>query len=80
MIQINLHDFFFFIIFKIQEKCQSAVLLNAKGEPRSGGGGGGGGGGEAAAKKPASQPKPVSRPNTAKQITVSILLQLILLF
>ncbi|KAK3102168.1 hypothetical protein FSP39_009299 [Pinctada imbricata] len=48
---------------KIQECCQNAVLLNAKGEPRSGGGGG------AAAKPPPakdSAPKPVQRPATAK--------------
>ena len=38
---------------QIQDKCQTAVLLNAKGEPRSGGGG-------EAAKK--NEPKPVSRP------------------
>lgn len=42
---------------KIQERCQSAVLLNAKGEPRAGGGGGGEG---APPKK--NEPKPVSKP------------------
>ena len=40
------------ICVQIQEKCQSAVLLNAKGEPR-------GGAGEAPKK---NEPKPVSRP------------------
>ncbi|XP_070200256.1 cytoskeleton-associated protein 5-like isoform X2 [Littorina saxatilis] len=43
---------------KIQEKCQSAVLLNAKGEPRAGSGGG------EAAKK--NEPKPVARPSSSK--------------
>ena len=40
------------VCVQIQEKCQSAVLLNAKGEPR-------GGAGEAPKK---NEPKPVSRP------------------
>jgi hypothetical protein len=47
------------LFIQIQEKCAAAVLLNAKGEPRSGGGGGG-----EVAKK--NEPKPVSRPATAK--------------
>lgn len=41
---------------KIQEKCAAAVLLNAKGEPRSGGG--------EAVKK--NEPKPVPKPTAAK--------------
>ncbi|XP_076471814.1 cytoskeleton-associated protein 5-like isoform X2 [Babylonia areolata] len=46
---------------KIQEYCQKAVLLNAKGEPR-----GGGGGGAAAAPAPKkNEPKPVARPASA---------------
>ncbi|KAK7477171.1 hypothetical protein BaRGS_00031556, partial [Batillaria attramentaria] len=49
----------------IQERCQSAVLLNAKGEPRQGSGGGGGETAAAAAAKK-SVPKPVTRPPTAK--------------
>lgn len=48
---------------KIQERCQSAVLLNAKGEPRQGAGGGGEAS-AAVAKK--NEPKPVARPATAK--------------
>ncbi|CAG2202668.1 CKAP5 [Mytilus edulis] len=45
---------------KIKESCEKAVLLNAKGEPRSGGG--------SAVSKPAPakapEPKPVARPKT----------------
>lgn len=49
-------------VLQINECCEKAVLLNAKGEPRSGGGG-------AAVAKAApakgSEPKPVERPKTA---------------
>ncbi|RUS89220.1 hypothetical protein EGW08_003030 [Elysia chlorotica] len=56
---------------KIQEWCEKAVLLNAKGEPRAGGGGGGGAGAGRPASAPAAKggsdaPKPVARPATAK--------------
>ncbi|GFO33537.1 cytoskeleton-associated protein 5 [Plakobranchus ocellatus] len=58
---------------KIQEWCEKAVLLNAKGEPRTGGGSG-----APAASRPATAPppkagseppKPVARPATAKPAT-----------
>lgn len=56
---------------KIQEWCEKAVLLNAKGEPRAGGTGGGGASAARPASAPAAKagseaPKPVARPATAK--------------
>ncbi|XP_005107466.1 cytoskeleton-associated protein 5 [Aplysia californica] len=59
---------------KIQESCEKAVLLNAKGEPR-GGGGASAAPAAAPAKRPSTappaksgseEPKPVKRPGTAK--------------
>ncbi|KAL3842600.1 hypothetical protein ACJMK2_020593 [Sinanodonta woodiana] len=46
---------------RIQEFCQKAVLLNAKGEPRSGGGAPA----PSAPKAGSTEPKPVQRPGTA---------------
>ena len=43
-------------VLQIKEACDAAVLLNAKGEPRSGGGGAA----KSAAKS--NEPKPVKRP------------------
>ena len=66
----HLENLFVFVsCAQIQEWCEKAVLLNAKGEPRTAGGGGG------AASRPATAPpakagseapKAVARPATAK--------------
>lgn len=45
---------------KIQEHCENAVLLNAKGEPRAGGGGG------SAPPPKKAEPKPVAKPAASK--------------
>lgn len=60
--------------FQIKESCEKAVLLNAKGEPRSGGG--------SAVSKPAPakapEPKPVARPKTtAKSVSTKFIVDLI---